>query len=1332
MRAPGTGAPGGGPHTAARALLLAQPGVLDGTVAERVTAAGERVLVGYVVADDPWQFRRPDAVSPNAGLPDLIVRVPFLPLTDDGAIDLATLSAMPSIDDELCQRAENLIRDLAGLREVRVTRDVAGEPLLRVADLVPASHAAPEPGADTAAREPGATGSPSAPSVASGGPLVAGAAAPRLLPDMLRIAASREPPRGITYVDGVTEIHQSYRELSNTAERVMAGLRAAGLRPGQYVILQLVRGEDFLAAYWGCVLGGFVPAALAVPAAFDAAGTALAKLRNVAALLEQATVITTESIAAEIRRIPALPVLTLETLSAHEPDTQWHVASPSDLAMLLLTSGSTGVPKAVTQTHEALLARSAGMALACDFSHEDVSLNWLPLDHVGGIVMSHLAFGYVGAAQVQVATDFVLQDPLRWLDLIDRFRVSYTWAPNFAFGLVSDRAADVTGRQWDLSCMRFALNGGEAVVARTARRFLKLLAPYGLPGTAMRPAWGMSETCSGVMVSNDFHLDTTSDDDHFVEVGRLIPGVTARLVNEHEEPVPEGSVGRLQVHGTCITRGYLNNAEATTDSVTSEGWLWTGDLARMVDGRFTITGREKGVIIINGANYHAHEIEAVVEEVGGVAHSYVAAFPVRERGGETDALALALHLEVEGDEALAGVLRHVRAIVRERIGVPVSYLLLVEREEIPKTGIGKIQHAALTRRFLAGGFEDAVRRSDHLLKAGDTLPSWFYRTTWRRRDVAPDSDIAGIKLVVLAADSPLSSAVLEQARTAGHQAQFVDAKAPGHVAGVMRALSTGPAALIVLRDPSSSAEGQASGAVDAVVSLLPLLRALGELDHQVRVVVAEHRVHHVQPGDVIDPDRSLLLGVLRTLPQEHPHLACRHVDTGSGAAAATAARLLDELADHADEPEVAYRDGGRWVRRIARTPPAPTRGAVVNEAGFLVVTGGLGGIAVEVARLALSQWRVPVLLLGRRSLEDDSERAGLLASLQSMGEVAYAAVDVAEPVQLAEAVADAGRRWQRPLAGVVHMAGAYAHRPLAAETPESFADICRGKVDGARALHQLLEAHPGAVFIASSSINGYFGGYGAGAYAAANAYLDALVQHRNIECDRPSWSLAWSLWNEVGMSRGLGLRDPAWRRGYHAITPGQGIASLRAVLAGQPGHVLIGLDGGNPRIRRHGMDDRTASLVAYCAAQDGRVLPPSLPLNDRFGAAVPVRTEMVADIATVGTTSGAAAAGWEATPVERTLGEIWRELLATDRIGPDDNFFDLGGNSLLIATASRRLRDALQREVPLTAIYRYPTLRQLAAHLSDPPVTDAPELQESATRGGTRRQKVLQRKRLRG
>ncbi|NEE13389.1 AMP-binding protein, partial [Streptomyces sp. SID7499] len=198
--------------------------------------------------------------------------------------------------------------------------------------------------------------------------------------------------------------------------------------------------------------------------------------------------------------------------------------------------------------------------------------------------------------------------------------------------LVNDRVADAAGARWDLSCLRFIQNAGEAIMPRVARRFLTALTPSGLPATAMRPSWGMSETSSAVTYSDAFTLDTTADDAPFTEVGRPLPGTTLRIVDENDATLPEGTPGRLLIKGPTVTSGYYDNPAADQASFTADGWFDTGDLGVLRDGALTITGRAKDVLIINGVNHYCHEIESVVEELDSVENSFTAACAVRDPG----------------------------------------------------------------------------------------------------------------------------------------------------------------------------------------------------------------------------------------------------------------------------------------------------------------------------------------------------------------------------------------------------------------------------------------------------------------------------------------------------------------------------------------------------------------------------------------------------------------------------------------------------------------------------------------------------------------------------
>ncbi len=1339
------------------ARVLAHPGVHDCAVLRRSGRDGASLVVAYVVTPGKLTLEDLSGFIRQGGgsvLPDALVRVSTIPLRDDGRVDEKVLVALPVVDAATLERCRAMMRSAGGVADVEVVSEmrVPPEAGLRVDALLPGWSRSPVARAGPADAHP-APDPGGAPSISVGDPIDWGGDRPSRLADLLVRAAERFPAHGVTCIERDGEHVMTYPELMERARRVMAGLVAVGLRPGDPVLFQLDRNVDFVAAFWGCVLGGFVPAPIAVPATPDPTSGPATKLRNVWQLLGRPRVLTSAAAEPALLRLrdlldaPDMRLVTVDQLLQSSEGEGWHEAAPDDLALLLLTSGSTGVPKAVTQTQSSLLAACAAMSQRNSFSSSDVSLNWISLDHVGGLVMCHLMYVALGSRQVHVRTEHILQDPLRWLDLIDRFRASFTWAPNFAFALVNDRANEVAQRRWDLSSMRFVLNGGEAVVAQTARRFLRLLAPHGLPATAMHPAWGMSETSSAAAFADPFLLDATRDTDELVEVGPPDPEFEIRIVDDRDQLVPQGQEGRLHVRGPNVTQGYLHNPKANAESFTADGWFRTGDLGRLTAGRLTITGREKG-IIINGVNYYAHEIEAAVENVDGVTPSFAAAFAVRELGAETDALVVAFHTSNDDDEAIVEVLRRVRAAVLERVGVVPRYLLPVGKNDIPKTDIGKIQRPALTKRFEAGGLDAYVKRVEQLTQRADTLPDWFFRAVWRKRESVPHRPVGpDCVVLLLAAESDLTSALEHALHATG--ARVVRAGGDG----LARAVAAVPVTerLIVVsgeqhgQRPSAGGHDEPDLVLRAVERLVSLVRTLAQSPRSsapCELLVYDGGAQHVVPGDRVVVGKASVLGIVRTAAAEHPEISVRHVDLPGAPPASLAGLLLGELADRSEEPEVAYREGTRWVRRLTKRAPFPVHAghALGRTDGFYVVTGALGGIGAEVCRHLLRTAETPILLVGRTPLAGAAdERRATLASLQALGEVHFEALDVADHDALERAVAAAAMRWKRALAGVLHLAGVYEPRLLAAETAETLSVALHAKVHGAWSIHRLLLRHPGAALIVFSSVNGYLGGYGAGAYAAANTFGDSLVQHHVAELGRRAYSLGWSLWDGIGMSREFAFKESAARRGFRALSTPQGVMSLVAAVGSEPGQLLIGLDGANPHIQQYVEDVVVAETVgAYCVRAAGPgAAPVAVPtLSDPFGAPVPCRVQDVADLAWLREPGGRPSTGGDAVAsepsfgndLERTIASVWSAVLPSGAIGPNDNFFEAGGNSLLVATACRKLQQELGRDVPLTDVYRFPTLRLLAQAYGGAGQADSDGLDDSEKRGKARRAQRAQQR----
>ncbi|MEU2449197.1 non-ribosomal peptide synthetase [Streptomyces sp. NPDC012765] len=542
-------------------------------------------------------------------------------------------------------------------------------------------------------------------------------------------AARRFPENGLRYCSGERppgHTLSTYPRLLDESLRLLGALREAGARPGRVVALMLERPEDFLPAFWACLLGGITVCPL-VPTRNDPQRWA-ERLNHVDALLDGPLLVTDRRTREELPAVTVSSVATVEDLvgaaAGTDPGTvATSACGPDEVALLVLTSGSTGAAKAVRLTHGNLLASMAAKAAAQSLTADDVTLNWISYDHVAALLEAHLLPLSVGAVQLQTSPEAVLADPLHFLELIDAHRVTMTFTPNFLLGLIG-KALDQrpTPPRLDLSCLRHIVSGGEANPVATGVAFLDRLAPYGLHRGALWPAFGMTETCAGSIYNREFpQADRGAE---FAAVGRPVDGLRIRIAPEGGATPPadgeDGEIGEVQLTGPMITGGYWNNKEATQAAFTQDGWFRTGDLGRLAGGRLTLVGRSKDSIIVNGVNYYSHDIESVLDGVHGVEKSFVAAFPTRPHGSDTEQLAVAFAVtpEVAGDDAaLHRVIVAIRNSVVLHWGFRPALLLPLPTDAFPKTSLGKIPRALMRRRLEAGDYaahlaavEEAVTR----------------------------------------------------------------------------------------------------------------------------------------------------------------------------------------------------------------------------------------------------------------------------------------------------------------------------------------------------------------------------------------------------------------------------------------------------------------------------------------------------------------------------------------------------------------------------------------------------------------------------------------------
>ncbi|MEV5433192.1 amino acid adenylation domain-containing protein, partial [Streptomyces sp. NPDC052701] len=1325
---------------------LSVPGIRDAVALPGADGAPSCL---YVVPGRADAAERVERVLEEAGHGAVrVTAVNALPRTADGVLDAEALRALPLVDRVAAEAWGERLAGVPGVAAAEVSVENIPEELDRRHAGLPRRAASP-----VSAKGP-RTGSASAVPALSEGP---GLVEPSVSGWAQALVRAAERARGdIVHVhaDG-SEHRRSYASLLSEASHVLAGLRRAGLRPGDQVILQCDASEDFLAVLWGCILGGFVAVPLTVPASYDTSSAALAKLEGIWRMLGRPWVVCSAGLRGLAARQgwPGLRLVTADALRQAPEDRDWYAAGPDELILMLMTSGSTGLPKAVRLTHRNVLTRSAATEQMNHLGERDVSLNWIPLDHVTGVVMFHLRDVYLGCRQIHAPTSYILQDPLRWMDLADRHRVSVTWAPNFAFGLLAGQAERFAGRAWDLSAMRLVMNAGEVVVAGAARRFLHTLKPFGLAQDVMHPGWGMSETCS-VVTDAVLPGEAPDSDETFVSCGLPYPGFAMRVVDEHGTVLAEGEVGRLQVRGTSVTGGYHDNAAANAEAFTGDGWFDTGDLAFLRGGELYITGRAKDVIIVNGVNHYSHEIEACVEELPQVVRSFTAAVAVRsDASATTDELALFFHPAPGHD--LAAVLREIAGKVTREIGVSPAFLVPVQPGAIPKTEIGKIQRTRLRKSFEAGDFDDTVRETQLLTGSAATLPDWFLRPVWQRAERHPHPIAAsGRHTLLLTGSDPqaqdLARRLARSLRAGGGLCTVVSdgtsyarldaahyrirpAEEADYTA-LLRALEAdgrGVDTVVHLGALHTGEMADPASAEAVTEPLLVLARALAGRSGgagRVDLLYVTAGAQAIAAGERPSPVRAMAGAMLKSLREELNGLRCVHLDLDPHGEQDPLPVLLAEAGGVPADTEVAHRGGHRYVRRLAPLPDTPPKTAPLAPVadGFTLITGGLGGVGAELAAHLLRTPGTRLLVLGRTPLpaqdtetargdlpargagaaqETEAARAEVYRRLRELGEVRYACADVTDEHQVREAVRAAAEHWDAPLTAVLHLAGTLVERPVGDLDPAAWRQALAAKVHGAWTLHRLTEEHPVASFVTFSSVNGYFGGALNTAYAAANAYLDALAVHRRA-LGLPAQSLAWSMWRERGMSRGYRLSALTEARGYRLLDAGAALRSFDLARTLDEPHLLIGADRSAPWIRSHlaAPARQVRRLAARLTLDEGTDLGALYRTAADAARAAGVSDDEHWVLRAAGsarqTTASSGDAGERLRALEDRLAGLWCEVLGRDRVGREENFFDLGGNSLLLVAAQSAVNRTFATDLPVVDLFAHPTVRDLARHLS--------------------------------
>lgn len=480
----------------------------------------------------------------------------------------------------------------------------------------------------------------------------------------------------------------TYRELDVASDRLAASLEAIGVKPGDPVALQMPNIPQFLISYFGILKAGAIVVPLNVmlkapEVAFHLGDSGAGVLITWEGVLAEAAKGAEAAGLAQIYAVghPAGDAVAHpfeQLLGVTVPGFAMVMREPTDTAVIVYTSGTTGRPKGAELTHIQLYMNADIPGRLFGIKPEDIVITVLPLFHVFGlssVLNVCVRFGSTMSLIPRYASEAVLTAIQR-----DRATI-FDGVPTMFADLLSSPDLD----RYDLSSLRIAISGGASIPAPVLDAFEERF------GVLILEGYGLTETASTTT------FNVSAEERRAYSVGKPIWGTQTQVWDENGRPLPPGpeNVGEVVTRGLHVMKGYLHNPEATAAAIT-DGWLHTGDLGYFdEDGFLFIVSRKKELIIRGGYNVYPSEIENVLHAHPAVAEAAVVGIPDERLGEEVMAVVIRRQ-EVELFE------HELVAYCRERLAAYKIPRIFEFPSELPKNTLGKILKDELVRLRMAG------------------------------------------------------------------------------------------------------------------------------------------------------------------------------------------------------------------------------------------------------------------------------------------------------------------------------------------------------------------------------------------------------------------------------------------------------------------------------------------------------------------------------------------------------------------------------------------------------------------------------------------------------
>ena len=516
--------------------------------------------------------------------------------------------------------------------------------------------------------------------------------------------------KGYEIIDTIT-----YKELYFQSSRIASYLDK---NAKSNIVIQLFdQSINGVKAFWGCLQCGKIP----FPVYYNSGKDIKNDLRNILEMTQATCIVSDSKIIHELTEASAFSNLTdvfaVEDILSSTPDIEFKEKNNNnDIACILSSSGTTGVPKGVVITNRNIFCNLERATDIFCYSPDSRILTWSPIQHVLGLTI-HMMMGiYKGIPVYLIPSALFMEDTHYFLTLIPKYQITHLGFPNFAFKLLVETQRENKNYPYDLSTLKSITCGGELVHHNDLNNFIECFKPYHLNPASIIPAYGMTETCgviSGYKPTESRYktIDKVPHESLIVSNGCVKDRTKIKIVDGKSGlDCKEGEIGYIHIAGDILSPGYLSpeiiqkieiDEKYVSSDYDSHEWLNSGDLGFIQDSELYIVGREKDIIIIRGRKYNLVEIEQIVHQE--YADEIPVSVAIAAFINSEEKLILLLEVNacvLESDEQKDILKDNIRSCLVKSKGISPYEIIFLEQNSLPRTNLGKISRSDSVKLYL--------------------------------------------------------------------------------------------------------------------------------------------------------------------------------------------------------------------------------------------------------------------------------------------------------------------------------------------------------------------------------------------------------------------------------------------------------------------------------------------------------------------------------------------------------------------------------------------------------------------------------------------------------